>query len=144
MVSNASDDFPEPDSPVNTINWSRGSSRSTLRRLCSRAPRITIVLLDGAATGSIVPGARPNRTNVRLGRTLQADDVREAVGPRRGPTVRGRRARPVARESQLEGPRREQPDAPGGPGLADSERGRVVDTRRRDPVEVAPLLDADP
>src|SRR3954447_19747643 len=138
MVSNASDDLPEPDNPVNTINWSRGSTRSTLRRLCSRAPRITIVLLDGAATGRIVPGPRPDRTNVRLGRTLQADHVREAVGPRRRPTMRSRRTRPVARESQLERPRCEQPDAPGGPGPADSERGRVVDARRCDPVEVAP------
>ena len=43
MVSNASDDFPEPEIPVNTMSLSRGSSRSTLRRLCSRAPRIVIV-----------------------------------------------------------------------------------------------------
>src|ERR1700737_4335787 len=38
IVSNASDDLPDPDSPVNTIKASRGRSRSTLRRLCSRAP----------------------------------------------------------------------------------------------------------
>src|SRR5215470_10752641 len=42
MVSNASDDLPEPDRPVKTISLSRGSSRSTLRRLCSRAPRMVI------------------------------------------------------------------------------------------------------
>src|SRR5262249_32966569 len=42
MVSNASDDLPEPDSPVITTSWSRGISRSTFLRLCSRAPRITI------------------------------------------------------------------------------------------------------
>src|SRR5918993_5560304 len=41
MVSNASDDLPEPDNPVNTMSLLRGSSRLTLRRLCSRAPRIT-------------------------------------------------------------------------------------------------------
>src|SRR4051812_5895186 len=41
MVSKASDDLPEPDSPVNTMSLSRGSSNETLRRLCSRAPRIT-------------------------------------------------------------------------------------------------------
>ena len=41
MVSNASDDFPEPDRPVNTMSLSRGRSRSTLRRLCSRAPCTT-------------------------------------------------------------------------------------------------------
>ncbi|CFE46987.1 Uncharacterised protein [Mycobacterium tuberculosis] len=38
MVSNASEDLPDPDNPVKTISASRGRSRSTLRRLCSRAP----------------------------------------------------------------------------------------------------------
>src|SRR5580704_9415514 len=42
MVSKASDDLPEPDNPVNTTSWSRGISRSTFLRLCSRAPRIEI------------------------------------------------------------------------------------------------------
>src|ERR1700735_2673274 len=42
MVSNASDDFPEPDRPVNTTSLSRGISRSTFLRLCSRAPRMVI------------------------------------------------------------------------------------------------------
>src|ERR1700716_1113034 len=42
MVSKASDDLPEPDSPVNTTRRSRGISRSTFLRLCSRAPRIVI------------------------------------------------------------------------------------------------------
>src|SRR5215467_11843045 len=41
MVSNASDDLPEPESPVSTMSLSRGRSRLMLRRLCSRAPRIT-------------------------------------------------------------------------------------------------------
>src|SRR5450759_5162652 len=60
MVSNASDDFPEPDRPVKTINSSRGSRTSTSLRLCSRAPRIVrSVLVVGSATGSsyrAVPG----------------------------------------------------------------------------------------
>src|SRR5713226_6789971 len=42
MVSKASDDLPEPDRPVNTTSLSRGISRSTFLRLCSRAPRIVI------------------------------------------------------------------------------------------------------
>src|ERR1700722_20288907 len=42
MVSKASEDLPEPDSPVNTTSLSRGISRSTFLRLCSRAPRIVI------------------------------------------------------------------------------------------------------
>src|SRR5437763_10270106 len=41
MVSKASKDFPDPEIPVNTIRRSRGSSRETSWRLCSRAPRIT-------------------------------------------------------------------------------------------------------
>src|SRR5690606_17096129 len=42
MVSKASEDFPEPDKPVKTINRSRGSSRSMFFRLCVRARRMTI------------------------------------------------------------------------------------------------------
>src|SRR5664279_5358578 len=42
MVSKASEDLPEPDSPVNTTSLSRGISTSTFLRLCSRAPRIVI------------------------------------------------------------------------------------------------------
>src|SRR5580698_984432 len=40
MVSKASDDFPEPESPVITTRRSRGISRLIFLRLCSRAPRI--------------------------------------------------------------------------------------------------------
>src|SRR3954454_24649181 len=43
MVSKARLDLPEPDSPVNTINLSRGRSTLMLRRLCSRAPRTMIL-----------------------------------------------------------------------------------------------------
>src|SRR3954447_17229625 len=42
MVSNASDDFPEPDRPVMTTSESRGSSTVTSLRLCSRAPATTM------------------------------------------------------------------------------------------------------
>src|SRR5882672_7332369 len=41
IVSTASDDFPEPDSPVNTTRAFRGNSTSMFLRLCSRAPRTT-------------------------------------------------------------------------------------------------------
>src|SRR5579872_3579861 len=40
MVSNASEDLPEPESPVITTRRSRGISRLMFLRLCSRAPRI--------------------------------------------------------------------------------------------------------
>src|SRR5436190_7908692 len=42
MVSKASDDLPEPDSPVKTTSLSRGISRSMFLRLCSRAPRVVV------------------------------------------------------------------------------------------------------
>src|SRR4029077_1171872 len=40
MVSKASDDLPDPDSPVITTRLSRGKSTSMFLRLCSRAPRM--------------------------------------------------------------------------------------------------------
>ena len=42
MVSKASEDLPDPDSPVMTVRLFLGISTSTLRRLCSRAPRTLI------------------------------------------------------------------------------------------------------
>src|SRR3972149_2717796 len=45
MVSNASVDLPEPDSPVITMSLPRGSSTSMFFRLCSRAPLTTILSL---------------------------------------------------------------------------------------------------
>src|SRR5918999_1919758 len=43
IVSNASEDLPEPDRPVITTSESRGSSTVTSLRLCSRAPVTTMV-----------------------------------------------------------------------------------------------------
>src|SRR5438552_5682832 len=42
MVSKASDDLPEPESPVKTTSLSRGMESVMFLRLCSRAPRIVI------------------------------------------------------------------------------------------------------
>ena len=39
-VSNASDDFPEPDTPVTTVSRSCGISSEMFLRLFCRAPRI--------------------------------------------------------------------------------------------------------
>lgn len=39
IVSNASEDLPDPESPVKTMRESRGRSSETFLRLCSRAPR---------------------------------------------------------------------------------------------------------
>src|SRR6185437_3028328 len=52
MVSKASEDFPEPDRPVITTSWSRGISTSMFLRLCSRAPRTTILSVIGLPTPS--------------------------------------------------------------------------------------------
>src|SRR5687767_3652092 len=41
MVSKASDDLPDPLTPVKTISCPAGSVRSTFFRLCVRAPRMT-------------------------------------------------------------------------------------------------------
>src|SRR5580692_6648479 len=71
MVSNASEDLPEPERPVNTTSLSRGISASMFFRLCSRAPRMVIArwLLElcwrfALITSSIsaYPGAVATRT----------------------------------------------------------------------------------
>ena len=46
MVSNASEDLPEPDNPVKTISLSLGISKSMFFKLCSLAPFINIFFLD--------------------------------------------------------------------------------------------------
>src|SRR3954454_2552319 len=52
IVSNASEDLPDPDSPVNTTSASRGSSMDTSLRLCSRAPRTISRSLTSPSHGS--------------------------------------------------------------------------------------------
>ena len=46
MVSNANDDFPDPDKPVRTTNLSLGISTSTAFKLCSLAERTLICELE--------------------------------------------------------------------------------------------------
>src|SRR5262245_66588010 len=52
-VSKASDDFPDPLTPVTTMSLSRGISTSTFFRLFSRAPRISIVVRIGASSTGV-------------------------------------------------------------------------------------------
>src|SRR5438128_2087899 len=47
MVSKASDDLPEPETPVMTTNLLRGMTTSMFLRLCSRAPRMTMESMVG-------------------------------------------------------------------------------------------------
>ena len=48
-MSNASEDFPDPDTPVTTVSALCGMSTSMFLRLCVRAPRTTILSLEGSA-----------------------------------------------------------------------------------------------
>src|SRR5438477_11058847 len=57
-VSNASELLPEPETPVRQMSLFLGSTTSTLRRLCSRAPRITISEAIHRAPLVAVPFAR--------------------------------------------------------------------------------------
>src|SRR5690606_12214750 len=72
MVSNASEDLPEPDSPVKTIRRSRGSSRSIFRRLWVRAPRMTMAEV-GIGTGYL-GGGSPGQKEGIYGKRLAARD----------------------------------------------------------------------
>src|SRR5260221_10862850 len=78
MVSKASEDFPEPDSPVITTSLSRGRSTSIFLRLWTRAPRtatqscaITDEDSEGNPNGNITTGlrARGRDRGLRGGRT---------------------------------------------------------------------------
>src|SRR6266851_3685136 len=66
MVSKASDDLPEPESPVNTISLSRGRSSETFRRLCSRAPRTMSRSDTPLSLGPGKAGPSPNRLQLAL------------------------------------------------------------------------------
>src|SRR6185312_15452913 len=45
MVSKASEDLPEPETPVTTVMALCGTSKSMFLRLCTRAPRTTMLSL---------------------------------------------------------------------------------------------------
>src|ERR687897_347284 len=100
MVSKASDDLPDPDSPVNTISFSRGSSRLTFRRLCSRAPRITSESATASeAIGRAQPANGCSHRRTGVGRKCWSGQVADLLGGGvvvggeivHGPTVRPRR-----------------------------------------------------
>src|SRR5579872_3242371 len=52
IVSNARLDLPEPESPVTTMRLSRGSSRETFLRLCTRAPCTAMVVRRATLAGA--------------------------------------------------------------------------------------------
>src|SRR6266550_7470020 len=160
IVSKAREDLPDPESPVNTMSVSRGSSRCTSFRLCSLAPRMTRWLaLDSAFVGGvgdmgpIVPQVRPRLrgriaerefpTGSRLRRDVppHGDGVRgwrhapePAGAPGGGPAVRRGPRRPALRPSG--GPGGPQARAHGiGRSLAGAVRhGAVLRPRRLRPA----------
>src|SRR5579872_5373776 len=75
MVSKASEDFPEPLSPVMTVRLFRGISTSILRRLCWRAPctEIRFSIWGGRGENPIFAAFRLQR---------QTPDFIEVAGPR--------------------------------------------------------------
>src|SRR5690349_21551188 len=104
MVSKASEDLPEPERPVITTSRSRGISTSTFLRLCSRAPRTTMLPAkrlpasqlrahdrDGALDG--VPVLRERLRAVRL--EAQHEDGLGVRRPHEAPAVREADAHPV-------------------------------------------------
>src|SRR6184192_2143327 len=72
MVSNASEDLPDPESPVMTVKVFRGISTLMFFRLCCRAPRITscsgpyefVVRRDGRQEPSIWSESAPSRRSL--------------------------------------------------------------------------------
>src|SRR5216684_2595419 len=91
MVSKASEDLPDPESPVNTMSASRGSSRCTSFRLCSLAPRMTRWLAEDSAfaggggdMGPIVPQVRPRLRGRIAGREFPPVPAPGVVVPHTG------------------------------------------------------------
>src|SRR6187399_2161898 len=78
MVSNASDDLPEPLTPVMMISLPEGNVTSTFFRLCVRAPRTT----SGARVDALAVG-EPTVANVRETVKVQSYSLRPmAIKPR--------------------------------------------------------------
>src|SRR5438876_5734957 len=87
MVSKASDDFPEPESPVMTVRRLRGIETETFLRLCSRAPRTTRYswAIAPKGTRSLVRGSTGSRLPQRhLAFTSLHDTITRGVERRRG------------------------------------------------------------
>jgi len=54
-VPKASEDLPEPETPVKTTSRSRGILTEMFLRLCSRAPRTRTQPLSGRGSGGVLP-----------------------------------------------------------------------------------------
>src|SRR5256885_1467740 len=114
MVSNASEDLPEPLRPVITTSRSRGISISTFLRLCSRAPFMTILSAMDLRRGapSTTRCRRPRRVIDRRDhaawiRPVATRDVECGSVVRRGPDE-GQAERDVHRAIKLQSLQRNQ------------------------------------
>src|SRR5665213_1754209 len=87
MVSNASEDLPEPDRPVITISRLRGRVRSMFLRLCSRAPLMTIASRACEGAGAILT------LNPVRGRLVAQDQEVVAAGGGAAPAAPGRKTK---------------------------------------------------
>ncbi|BBE23841.1 hypothetical protein MN0502_27240 [Arthrobacter sp. MN05-02] len=92
MVPNASEDFPEPETPVKATTASRGQSTSIPRRLFSPAPRtrtkpfrVLVVPAGAASIGSITnPTLRPSGDATRRETHRRRADHRSVVARAEG------------------------------------------------------------
>src|SRR5574338_478227 len=130
MVSKASEDLPEPESPVMTVRRLRGMATETFLRLCSRAPRTRRNSWDIApkATRTAARGSTGSRfvrrrlafsdpddtlLTRRAGRALAPDQPRRAAALPRG--GHGGRSAPGRRHPDLPGAPVRGARAPRGP-----------------------------
>src|SRR5882724_2514604 len=123
MVSNASDDLPEPDRPVITTSLCRGMSTSIFLRLWSRAPRTLIHSWAIRGVRSLGDGARDHAISDR------------SMAGREFVQVFRARAGKLCRLQTRAGRSTKRGDAPGTAAGA----GR----RRRDLIHAAPIASDD-
>src|SRR4051795_5185708 len=83
MVSNASDDLPDPDRPVMTTRASRGRDSEMSRRLCSRAPETTMQFLVGGIRRPVYGGEQTFARSVPARCEERANPAQRACQPKR-------------------------------------------------------------
>src|SRR5881396_7801 len=95
MVSNASEDLPEPLKPVMTTSLSRGMESVRFLRLCSRAPPILMnslaiklrMLRPNQSITVLEEGPKANRLRNRVGRKAHLDKVKKDGPPLPSPLL---------------------------------------------------------
>src|SRR2546423_1321871 len=93
MVSKASEDLPEPESPVITVKRSRGISTLMSLRLCWRAPRTvmrSIAMMIKSQAALPIEESRSQRRNSdskRLAVTQQASSTDGQIKPEKSDII---------------------------------------------------------